>query len=793
MVRRNTKRSGHPAGSSGPSIAGLELPEGFTKNGVNGGNNNQGKGPSTPPKTAEALATIPKPWDIDDSFPKPKMEREKLYFDYNRPWVSYRVKPEQVGSELARDLARQKRELLPAILKGAPRERLAQHRRRYEGAGELQLFDIRYKNVNTNGFTRLIFTSPVAARDERRTEFLNEDTALIKILRMPELASQIIANLLPSVRNVSVLAATCRDAAIEVSANMEIWGATTGEFALDRFKGHMDERTGAFVENKGVRQSVLCIAASDVQHLKTVSPYVDGWNVINKFIRGVVEIKNSFKDVIIDQLPYFDVRLFEMMLQSMPNLETVAISRCLLFDFTKLEPLITAIKKHPRTRKGKKKYVRVDFAPYFFDGGNFDGRYGSYGITHHMPFFPIARAATALLIDCMPKAREIGMDLTSESSAFWRFFCRLPGPDALWQVKVRDACAAHSHALAELGTNRPEDSSRYKKIRDKYADDLMAAVLGDGVAPVPLPEQVTRRRDEFKPAKFGHWRKLRTCTTCSADRLEVFMTLHVHRCWSCDMVEFVDEAEDSHFRYRLKATLGQFLDGIDSQRASFRTLIDADRAPMIHLANELAKDTDRAWTHHLLHATGNAPAIPPYPEPPVHTTFKAASVRRLALAHRGLKAVDFRCGGPQLLHPCHTRKFNRNLEEFEQLSQYGLPPGSQDLETFKLKWQWTEHTTDLMVAKLQCMDLSATGIDAWAWVERAKNNKRQREFAMKLEWMHQCVVDKKFELHAFSRIEDAVVSVIGPSGRPHNKDKDKERLPLSDDMCEGKGYMQDSF
>lgn len=123
----------------------------------------------------------------------------------------------------------------------------------------------------------------MADSSQPRTEYPNKDNALGKILGVPELANEIIRHLMPSARDVAALAATCKDATILVSANMEIWDPTKGNFALERFQDHKDEKTGEIRENKGVRQTVLCIAASDVQHMKTLSPYFDEWTVMGKF------------------------------------------------------------------------------------------------------------------------------------------------------------------------------------------------------------------------------------------------------------------------------------------------------------------------------------------------------------------------------------------------------------------------------------------------------------------------------------------------------------------------------
>jgi len=80
----------------------------------------------------------------------------KLSFNYERDWISYGVKPEQIGAELARDLACQRRRDLPPILKGESDEQLREIRKVYKEVGELAFFDSRLTNMNKAGFTRLI-------------------------------------------------------------------------------------------------------------------------------------------------------------------------------------------------------------------------------------------------------------------------------------------------------------------------------------------------------------------------------------------------------------------------------------------------------------------------------------------------------------------------------------------------------------------------------------------------------------------------------------------------------------
>jgi hypothetical protein len=105
------------------------------------------------------MQVVPKPWHIDPViFPKPApVGADKIAFNYNREWVSYGVRRDQVGDKLRKDLLRQKRIELPAILKGVSDGRLKEFRQVYKDAGELELFKSRCEHLNEGGLTRLIF------------------------------------------------------------------------------------------------------------------------------------------------------------------------------------------------------------------------------------------------------------------------------------------------------------------------------------------------------------------------------------------------------------------------------------------------------------------------------------------------------------------------------------------------------------------------------------------------------------------------------------------------------------
>ncbi|KAK4454587.1 hypothetical protein QBC34DRAFT_375096 [Podospora aff. communis PSN243] len=837
---RGGGRGGGPAGSGrggrggrggGPSTSGLPLPDDYVVNNSSSAEKNKGKAPGKAPAPKVAVfkpppPVIPMPWDIDPViFPKPEpVGANKIAFNYKREWVSYGVRRDQVGDKLRKDLLRQKRIELPAILKGVSDGRLKEFRQMYADAGELELFKSRCDHVNEGGLTRLIFQSPLVQKSHPKYEGCKQDKGLTKVLRVAELGAKIMRHLMPSLRDISALAGTCRDAAFSVTSGTEVWDATTGDFDMDRFK-----------DSEGVRQDVLCIAASQMKQTKTTTPYMDGWNIMEKFIRGVVETSSSYRDVVIDQLPFFDLRMLELMIQSMPNLETLAISRCVLLDVTKLGPLIEVVKRHARTdAMGNKSYVKVDFAPYFFEGPNDANRLGCYGVTHHEPNFHIPKAVMALTLRYFPEAAEIGMDILSDSSSFWSFVCRLPGPDALWHVKARDAYVARNQALLKMRPNL-RNIPAYKSIpasdsiESVFADEMTAAVTGDGVGAVYVPSAVkTRCFDLPTPITggYGWWRIHRRCRVCKVELPESLFSLQRTRCWGCEMVEFVDEMEDSHFRYRMTAAItrlvrhlgvqkgvrfpansyGAFADarlGVQ-QGASFADIISAERSSHLQCAIDIVRDTDNAWAYHLLNPTGKD-ARPAWPEVPLfeHDEDDQATMRRLRNLIHTCKAVDFRMGGPQYLHSGRVHFWPRNLESCVLLGEKvakryktaitDQDPGSESFVDFMHRWQWSELTDLRLEERLSntphvTAQLDAKNITMKEHVSQMKFKRLERLFAANLEWKVQCSRDKRLQLHFKAQTEDYTTAGIGPEHtfRPYSRDKQKEAVE-----CLGADYLRD--
>lgn len=328
----------------------------------------------------------------------------------------------------------------------------------------------------------------------------------------------------------------------------------------------------------------MALAATSVYPAPGIEPYTFQFDNFRGLVRGFSEIPNSFRNVIIDQLSFFDVRAFELMLRSMPNLENVIISRCIHLDVTKLQPLLLAVERNGRLLPhGGTKYVRLDFGPYFFEGPNKTKRLGSWGVTHNEPIFSIPKAVMGLILSTRTLTKKVGVNLLDEKSSFWNFVRRLPGPDGLWGLKARDAIIAKERAVASLeqantrGSGVLNFDAKMKKISGTFADDITAATTGDNLEPIQPPwahRNLHREHEEY-----GYWRRRKNCKVCKYPHYLSFFTMKLKVCWVCKMNDFVNTMEDSHFRYREQAILDQYYPAKDTEEWDKATFADIAELP----------------------------------------------------------------------------------------------------------------------------------------------------------------------------------------------------------------------
>lgn len=580
----------------------------------------------------------------------------------------------------------------------------------------------------------------------------------------------------------------------------EVWDSRHGELFLDdHFKG----------EEGGLRSNIVVVTPTESGLPVTASPYRNDFVVMETLrkyltnitssceqsipeprltvciVTGMNNMRFSFRDIVLDKIPFLDCKVLEMMVNSMENLKTMGISNCLLLDVTKLEPILDILHRHPivSDREGDELYVQVDWQPFFFNGLNgldTSKSPGSFGVTHNPPTFNIPKAVFGLIMKALPLAKKVGMDLLSEGSSFWRFVRRLPGPDILWATKARDAIAVYELGPASI-TKADESISveTPKEAKNAFADDITAALSGDGVEPIEVPGRFNAASRELSFA-FGYWRGERKCWSCEKMLLRTFFPIHTKVCWPCKMVQFVNTAESSHMRHRLQSTLDFWTQGMMGyefptvEHKRLQDLLSAHRADKARNALRAAEDIDHAWFHHLANTTGPRGEEPLYPEPTNARPDAAWFRRSLMVRDRVFPKGDYREGGPQHEHPAL-------LPIFPEMQTDTKTQGCEPYEHFCANWVYNDKSEALLAQFfLEAKDLTERweGTIDHPRVQRylagARESHKQRTKARELEWIAQNEANAIWYMMAMADVEDCVISKIGPGPRSWNRDKVKD-------------------
>jgi hypothetical protein len=297
----------------------------------------------------------------------------------------------------------------------------------------------------------------------------------------------------------------------------------------------------------------------------------------------------------------------------MPNLESVTITRCLRLDVTKLMPLLDVIERHPRrsgttdtkahkvndaissnknhqwadtpTRGNVVEYIQLAFFPFFFHGPTSSKRLGSFGVTYNEPTFNTPKAVFSLIMRCWTQAKDVGMDLVSDSSSFWSFVRQLPGPDPLWSMKAREALITCVHELARATSDKQKQD-----IHDRFFDDLTAALTGDNQKHPEVPYGMKRCMPEELLPVGRYWRKTFECRMCHATYPRSLFPLRPGTCWGCKMEQYVENMEDSHLRLWQESTMRQWFRGLPKD--SLECLLSRDREANLGKALETADCMD---------------------------------------------------------------------------------------------------------------------------------------------------------------------------------------------------------
>ncbi|EAQ93678.1 hypothetical protein CHGG_01913 [Chaetomium globosum CBS 148.51] len=676
-----------------------------------------------------------------------------------------------------------------------------------------------------------------SAVDAGEISSVNDNSVLVQLLKISELGRMIIDLINPSIGDLTALAMSCKRVAACTRAKFDVWDSRSGVFPIDHY-GEKDEQ-GRITQIGDFRANTLVITPTSDEPKVPKKPYETDFRNMMQLCNAVTQIPSTFRSIALDQLPFFDVGMFEMMVNTMPKLDTVTITRCLLLDITKLRPLLEVIDRHPRflesrpsqnmsdnpwdaesnqdkpeskahaqaqvqaqaqatssQQNAKRKkyqqemlrkqarqpsYIRLDFSPFFFHGPESGPRLGSYGVTYNEPTFNAPKAVFALIIQCRDLANKVGMDLLSDSSSFWGFVRRLPGPDALWAIKARETLITYEHELA-VG-KKP-----IKVIWDRFADDLTAALTGDNQAHPHIPSAMARYLPHGMSGTY--WRESEKCLMCGSTFPVSLFPIRRDACWSCKMERYVETMEDSHLRLWQEAALRHWRAGLKRDEANFQTLISY-RKPTLDKALEDVRCADWVRMYFLdFHPppqntaeydweTGTPPEQLYCPPPPRDLEPTRASMARWRWDRAAATAAfDYRKGGPQRSHPCRVPISTGDYADYNY--------GPEAEVHFNSRWQWNRLSDkfykEIVFEEQRAMDAKGgrrrlpPGItdEHHAFKQQLKEARKSTKYCKKVrdsERHAQNLRDKKLYTLQLHFVEDCLFSMSTLAHKPFNLDK----------------------
>jgi len=391
-----------------------------------------------------------------------------------------------------------------------------------------------------------------------------------------------------------------------------------------------------------------------------------------------------FKHVILDQVPFLTTQMIEMIINTMPQLETLTVTRCILLDVSKLQDLLDVVERHPRLlrpRPGSRKeatktYVKLDWFPFFFHGPDTKDRRGTYGITHHENFIATPKAVFGLVMRHWEQANRVGMDLISDRSAFFSFMRRLPGPDPLWAVKARDAWVTRLLKLKNQKFNE-------RTVELEFMDDLLPALAGDNYED-HLPRPVLDHLPAIYRHTPGWWRRLWTCPTCKFLWPQTMYGLITNACWSCLLHEWIFVFEDSHLRHWQRVVMARWLRDLDQTRATLQEALTYRGT--LDKALEYVKQMDCIWTHFYNFDKNRYKGLQYFPPPPRPVDTVIQGLLRWTFYFNHFEfgpdyRWDCRHGGPQFtVMPFSNPARHNPTDDY----------GPEDFECFLGRWVWDD-------------------------------------------------------------------------------------------------------
>ncbi|KAL1839865.1 hypothetical protein VTJ49DRAFT_1051 [Mycothermus thermophilus] len=753
-----------------PMTAKLELPDGYVpppkhdppkKN--NRKRNNAGKkaaaGVATalPPGTAIPVDPLLNqdpydrllPWRLRVEYPKP-LAGSICSFNYDRNWLSLDNHPEkEMRKAFAKYKISQLRQPTPNM---TPEEAQALHKL-YWDAGKGKLLKARLAVMDKPVSPNIFGTFSLA--ETSATPILNQNVLLFeRILVLPELRKMILRLLQPSICDITALVSTCKRMALALKDDFDIWDFRADDFSKDAFiKGQAHHGGGA-------RSNTLVIVPRSENN---ENPYTTDFQQMVKLCGAMATAPSSFRSIVLDQIPFFNVTMFALMVKSLPNLEEVVITRCLLLDVCRLPNMLRTIQNNPRPQSSNG-YIRLDFYPYFFRGPSSGPRVGSFGVTWHEPTFDTPRAVFAMILRIWELAKTVGMDLLGNRSAFWRFVSQLPGVDVLWALKAREAVITYYH---ELEGHKDANEDAIKRIKDRFAHDLMAAMNGDNHGTPDIPPNMARYMEDAKTRFSGsYWNNWDVCGVCETSLPRCLFPMRLDCCWACKMGKFITDMEDSHLRFWQLAAISTWIPNLGNVADLSELLADEER---LKNAANMAKYADAIWAM----ARKGLFNDKFMPMPPPCVDEWRAGLHRWKMFRNPLKGpIDFRQGGPQVKHPC--------IYSLDVPLHVDVEFGPESKESFNRRWAWSTRTDRLfwdyyhgVFSKMLPQEL-VTRLDAHfrnPVPTQVKNDPVIRSTIRNEERLRQNKDDKNVYRYCHARVEDCIWSWTTPGHRPLNLDK----------------------
>ncbi|KAL2270845.1 hypothetical protein VTJ83DRAFT_216 [Remersonia thermophila] len=763
----------------------LELPDGYVpppkqdppkKN--NRKRNNAGKkadsGVATalPPGAAAPVDPLPNqdpyarllPWRLRVDYPKPIAE-SVCSFHYDRTWLSLGSHPEkEMRKAFAKYETSQLRQPTPDM---TSEEAQALHKL-YWDAGKGKLLKARLALMNKPVSPKIFGTFTLA--ETSSTPILNQDVVLFeKLLVLPELRKMILRLLQPSICDITALVSTCKRMALVLKDDFDIWDFRADDFSKDEFIKSQDHHGG------GARSNTLVIVPRSENN---ETPYMTDFQQMVKLCGVMSTTPSSFRSIVLDQIPFFNATMFALMVKSLPSLEEVVITRCLLLDVCRLPNMLRTIQNNPRPGSSTG-YIHLDFYPYCFRGPSSGPRVGSFAVTWHEPTFDTPRAVFAMILRVWELAKTVGMDLLGNRSAFWRFVRQLPGVDVLWALKAREAVMTYDH---ELEQHKGAGQGVIQRTKDRFAHDLMAAMNGDNHGTPRIPPNMARYMGDAKTRFAGaYWTHWDVCGVCETSLPRCLFPMRLDCCWACKMGKFITDMEDSHLRLWQLAAISTWIPNLGNVADLSELLTDEER---LAKAAKMARYTDAIWSM-ARKGLFNEKLMP---MPPPCLDEWRDGLHRWRMFRNPLKGpVDYRQGGPQMRHPC--------LRSMEVPLYEELEFGPESKESFNRRWVWSSRTDRLfwdgyygVYSKMLPRELTAR-LDANFRGPIPAQVKKDPAICRSIrheERLKQNKDDKNVYRYCHARVEDCVWSRTTPGYLPLNLDK-----PVPDPVLNKEAYKKE--